>query len=223
MNKRFKNALVTLLLLGIWLVVGVFWIGNQTNEGWLTITPTTWVSLEITTWAMADIVELVYDMIETSTQAWTEALIETSVVLEEIVEPVVEQETYVNWLFADQPQDAPYEYGANTVQLNAYAHANPVEIYVPEDATQMIVVLKKSIDINMERPRIILYREKEAYQCWGRLYLDYNQTRFAIPLNNVAMDTKCPIDWTKLRGKTIRLAWYVPSYDWNKIMNIIFN
>ena len=89
-----------------------------------------------------------------------EALLDEAIT--EVVEtPEVEEvspSVSVDW--QPQPQEYQGSYEANSEVLRAYAHANPVQIFVPMNATKMVITLKKSIDPKMTNPRIILYREK---------------------------------------------------------------
>ena len=73
--------------------------------------------------------------------------------------------------FADQPQTPGGNYSSNTERLNAYAHANKVDVFVPTGVKTMTVSLVKDVITNGRNIVLYVATEKDSNNrhCGGRI------------------------------------------------------
>ena len=150
------------------------------------------------------------------------------VVEEKVEEPVVivkNVELNKEW-FASQPDYAVGNYEGNTEQLNNFAHSNMRRIFVPENATNMIIKLAKNATPG--RNIIVFVKAPKRYCGWRILWSDLWLVEwhiFSFDITNMDIQgIGCDGNRAKkLWGETISIWGYISEYNGNKIEDIIFN
>ena len=127
-------------------------------------------------------------------------------------------------MFPEQPKHINGNwYKENTEQLNKFAKDNMQEIFVKEDATSLVISSKFDIP---KGKSVVLYIDVvgEKRHCGGNIEMAYNWPINSFDLSQMDLrETSCDWDRTKkINWKTVRIGWYINTYDWNHIEKIWF-
>lgn len=128
-------------------------------------------------------------------------------------------------LFPPQPTKSAGNYWDATIQLNEYAHSNMVEIPIPKDPSNMVIILKKDVTDNGRNLVVYVNPVWVSWYCGWRILHNIEWHEFSFDLHDINLQwTAC--DWDRATkfgdATTIKVWWYISEYNWNQIQNIYF-